>query len=59
MSNDLTLIGLRLKDGLDVKFGPYVQPACLPESVTVSVKFLSCETLRWRKTSDCCLIIGP
>ena len=51
-ANDIALLRLKLRRGVGIEFGPYVQPACLPEADTKYEPDTVCEVSGWGKTTD-------
>ena len=51
-SNDIALLRLRVRRGVGIEFGRFVQPACLPEADTIYESHTECEVSGWGKTAD-------
>ena len=49
---DIALLRLKVRRGVGIQFGPYVQPACLPEADTKYEPDTVCEVSGWGQTAD-------
>ena len=55
-ANDIALLRLRVRRGIGIEFGRFVQPACLPDADTIYEPHTVCEVSGWGKTSDGALV---
>ena len=51
-ANDIALLRLKVRHGVEIKFSRFVQPACLPDIGTKYEPDTVCEVSGWGKTTD-------